>query len=347
MMIKDNTKEKIYLDYLKAIAAILVVVDHTIGFAGEHYNYFSDWLSYIKLFTKCVHVPLFLLIAGYLCHKKPFMKYLKGKINRILIPFWFFTTLKILYSLLLSRDFLHGNGMIDSLFDGYIIGRTYWFSYAIFIMYLLSAIIIVNCKENRQALLFVGVFIILFVLNILIEVLGFSFPESISVFGYEINYPFYQVQSVLHYYPFFLLGLIIQKKELITENFLRKNSTLMTIVSAAGTLMVILSIVLFNIDKIGFGMKLFFSLPIMTFLYYMTKRLSNKPNVFSELGKYSYQIMLIDGGAREVLFIVCVKTIGIQAYTLFILMAVNVFLSFLICRIAKKTRFAKYILGVG
>ena len=125
------------LDYLKAFAAFLVVLGHCL-------SYYTAWQP-LPLFAGIaedliyhVHVPLFFAISGFLCHRQPLRPYYKKKVLRVLVPFWFFAFLKVFFSTVIVRHFAHADTIGGQLYDAFVIGRAYWFAYAIFLMLLIA-----------------------------------------------------------------------------------------------------------------------------------------------------------------------------------------------------------------
>ena len=125
------------LDYLKAFAAFLVVLGHCL-------SYYTAWQP-LPLFAGIaedliyhVHVPLFFTISGFLCHRQPLRPYYKKKVLRVLVPFWFFAFLKVFFSTAIVRHFAHADTIGGQLYDAFVIGRAYWFAYAIFLMLLIA-----------------------------------------------------------------------------------------------------------------------------------------------------------------------------------------------------------------
>ena len=106
--IREENSHKTHIDYLKALAIIMVIVHHCLAYLGSTTNGISTAgeLSIVLLHTS--HVPLFCIIAGYLCHKQPVGKYYWKKVQRIIIPFITFSLLKLIYSVFISSEFSHG-----------------------------------------------------------------------------------------------------------------------------------------------------------------------------------------------------------------------------------------------
>ena len=121
------------LDYLKAFAAFLVVLGHGISYYASRYS-LPIFAGIAEDLIYQVHVPLFFTISGFLCHRQPLRAYYKKKILRVLVPFWFFAFLKVFFSTVIVRHFAHADTIGGQLYDAFVIGRAYWFAYAIFLM---------------------------------------------------------------------------------------------------------------------------------------------------------------------------------------------------------------------
>ena len=141
------------IDYLKAVAIIMVIVHHCLAYLSSTANGISrvGELSIVLLHTS--HVPLFCIIAGYLCHKQPVGKYYEKKVQRILIPFITFSLLKLAYSIFISSEFAHGGSSLgEQLLFSLLIGTQYWFAYAIFDLFLFAPLFWIrgggSCQED-------------------------------------------------------------------------------------------------------------------------------------------------------------------------------------------------------
>lgn len=75
-----------WLDISKGIGIFLVIIDHSLGPFNQQISYF--------------HMPLFFMIAGITFMKKGFVKFLIGKINRIMIPWIFWSIISAILSLI-------------------------------------------------------------------------------------------------------------------------------------------------------------------------------------------------------------------------------------------------------
>ena len=105
-----------------------------------------------------VHVPLFFTISGFLCHRQPLRAYYKKKILRVLVPFWFFAFLKVFFSTVIVRHFAHADTIGGQLYDAFVIGRAYWFAYAIFLMLSIAPLFWEKDENTAPRMLFEELF---------------------------------------------------------------------------------------------------------------------------------------------------------------------------------------------
>lgn len=117
----------LYLDAIKGLAILLVIMGHIHVFAARmaHPIY-----SYFMAFIKAVHMPLFFIIAGYFSQRPvstlpQLGRYLKDKTIRLLTPALLFLGLLTLWN----------RGTIDLSLKG-LLEAHYWFTPALFIYFL-------------------------------------------------------------------------------------------------------------------------------------------------------------------------------------------------------------------
>ena len=123
------------INLLRATAIILVVLHHSISYVNK-LDVTTAYSNFITIIS-AVHVPLFFMISGYLCHTQNVFKYYKKKILQILVPFLLFTSLKLVVNLF-SDQFSHAETVGDEILKAYVYGEYYWFSYALLIMIFLA-----------------------------------------------------------------------------------------------------------------------------------------------------------------------------------------------------------------
>lgn len=281
------------IDHLKAFAIVLVVFYHA--------RFLLD-LSYTDLPAICltialrnIHVPLFILIAGFLCHKQDIRSFFRKKLFRILIPFFFFSILKLLMNNLVNTGYLHAESLTTQLYDAFVCGQLYWFCYCLMILYLIAPLL-----WDRKILQWI-VLIALIAANVVVTGQNLQLTDVL------------QLQNVLYYSPFFVLGMILSGYSF--PGFLPEGRTADSPFSSKKFRRMTLSIVLCGaisltgaavtgylrfIRDIGdrsFLTDFIFGICVMYLLYLLTLltvRLRIIGRILEALGKYSYQIMLID-----------------------------------------------------
>ena len=133
-----DSRTRSNIDYLRGFAAFLVVFGHALSYYGAAYAALPRYAAILEDMIYQVHVPLFFVISGFLCHRQPMRPFYRKKALRILVPFWFFAALKLVYTSWISGRFAHASSLSGQLYDAFVIGQTYWFAYAIFLMFLLA-----------------------------------------------------------------------------------------------------------------------------------------------------------------------------------------------------------------
>lgn len=190
----SSMKRLAYIDNLKGLAMILVVMGHIIIFCGLNYD--NEYMKNIVM----IEMPLFLFLNGLVVKKLPILdnvNYLIRKFLQLIIPL---LSWGILITLFLHETYTHfwlhywkyGYWYLLTLFEFYII---YWIIGIIFsfIEYRISSTILRNCC-----------LILIFVIGYFTVQLGIRFlPEkALSIMSYF---------QVVDYYPYFFLGVAIKQ----------------------------------------------------------------------------------------------------------------------------------------
>ena len=185
------------LDYLKAFAAFLVVLGHCL-------SYYTAWQP-LPLFAGIaedliyhVHVPLFFTISGFLCHRQPLRSYYKKKVLRVLVPFWFFAFLKVFFSTVIVRHFAHADTIGGQLYDAFVIGRAYWFAYAIFLMLLIAPLFWEKDEKTAPRKAIIGM------------IAAAVFCAFCSIKELSLLTDVFQISRTVKHLPFFLSGMVLR-----------------------------------------------------------------------------------------------------------------------------------------
>ena len=74
------------VDFLKGFAMICMIIGHSIIVFPIDISHVS-WCESLHNFIYGFHMELIFLLSGFLYKKKDIVPYLKGKVNRILVPY--------------------------------------------------------------------------------------------------------------------------------------------------------------------------------------------------------------------------------------------------------------------
>lgn len=315
------TKKQSYIDYLKAIAAIFVVIHHALSYAKiQNANFVIEALYTLIV---CTHVPLFLCIAGYLCHKQPLGPYFKKKALRLLIPFVVFSLLKITYAILFDSTHAHANSIGAQFADAFLTGSLYWFIYAILIMYAAAPLLWKMKKGN------IVVFIALVTTSTLLEVSNISLGQYL------------QLHNTVTYGCYFVAGILIQQYATKLTTFSEKHKKKLLAVAA----LLIVGILCFKLNydhPMPHFLKVLVAFSMMYVLFRAAKTLPATIKPLSFIGNISLQVMLFDSFFKVVLF----KLIPATVITVWPIILINLLLTYLCCLIIKKIPIIRVLFGL-
>lgn len=156
-------KRKYWIDFLKIIACLFVVVNHNLIYLFEYsgYNSFSHLFYSILMGIVKISIPLFLMITGYLLLSRNdnYEKIIK-RIFRVLIPLVIMT---IIYSFLyIEKGNITIFGVFKQFFKGPI-NASLWYLYALIGIYLCVPFIkrMIKGFKDKDYLFFLICFLIL------------------------------------------------------------------------------------------------------------------------------------------------------------------------------------------
>ncbi len=272
---KDCCKKIIWLSILQGWSMLLVVIGHVV-LTDEMGDPQYPISSYLYNVIYSFHMPLFIFISGWLLYytsiakNRSYKEVLKSKLKRLLIPFYFFTSLTLLIKIILTQ-FVKRQVDINELIDTFILYssnplKELWFIVVLFVMmigYPLYAVMIKTIL-GEILMLFGGVMIF------------FLCPTDIHIlFFHKFIYLFF----------FFVLGIIVAHHKLIERLHL----------PITGGIAIFLFII-FNIystenhsliNFINSFTGIFFSVCLCLFLARWL------PSSFSSFRDYTFQIYLI------------------------------------------------------
>lgn len=183
-----------FLDLMKGIAIILVVLGHAIQY-GSGINFLTNNFFYERVVFKVIysfHMPLFMIISGYLfgttINKYSIKKLLLSRITKLLIPVFVWNCLFLM--LHFTAHFIHHTFMLHEIVEidlitglmSYISSsfQTIWFLWAIFWC---SLLVVLSNKLFKDSIF---VYLIAFILT-------FILPDSYNMALYKFMYPFFVI----------------------------------------------------------------------------------------------------------------------------------------------------------
>ena len=180
-------KRNIYIDILKAFAIICVVCGHCIQY-GSGADYLSQCLFFDNVIFKVIysfHMPLFMLISGYLfaysVNKTNWLQLIYSRVKTLVIPIMIWSIIPLVLSLVT----MFRNNELVSLF---LVIKKYvsislgnlWFLWAIFWCSLIVTLVRRFFKDSM----------IIYIVGML---LTFIVPDALGCHMYKFMYPFFVI----------------------------------------------------------------------------------------------------------------------------------------------------------
>lgn len=271
------------IHFLKAFAIIVVVFAHSLVWYSTNFGYEDNYFYKLAISILSVtHIPIFFAISGFLSHEQKIGNYIVKKVFRIIIPFIFFSTLKILYSYFFEKEMIHGEGFFGVFLEYYIIGSGYWFIYALFFVYL------------------IGIFLWRFDLKRLIAVLILSILLATIIDFINPTFDnYFQITNIVYYLPFFIVGMVYNKLRFIPKFKIKIKIALIVILVAYISISKVL--IARYIDH--FYLLSFINSTALVFLFSILFSFFRKiPFVIKMISNYSLQIMFLDSFFKVILF---------------------------------------------
>lgn len=204
----DINKRILYLDQLRSLAIICVIVGHVCTFFGE--GSYTNWIVSTSLISLVrVGVPLFLMVSGaLLLNRQLDMKiFFKKRARSVVVPFICWTVIFAIFGLIYFSDFagyeLSVKYFVDVLFGFKGVSTISWFIWFLLGIYLLIPIVNSFILENgstgaKYLLLLIFVFSVLF---------------SLGFFTDEVRNLFRSIYYFVNAIAFYILGYYIRYNE--------------------------------------------------------------------------------------------------------------------------------------
>lgn len=179
-----KNERNLFIDILKGIAIILVVLGHAIQYgSGEYfYNNKMYFSNIIFIFIYSFHMPLFMLISGYMffftTSKYSTVQVIISRFEKLLLPVFTFTVF-IFTRWHVFAGKIFKNGIIYTI-RSFIseFGNNLWFLWAVFIVSLIVLVVKVVFKDSL-------------IIYLLIFILSFLYTDSANFACYKFMYPYF------------------------------------------------------------------------------------------------------------------------------------------------------------
>ena len=195
------------INHFRAIAIVIIVAGHLYGVSGIKFDSFSQNVIGNLITGGTIN---FVFISGFLFHsvfynRFKYSKFLKSKMKRVLVPYFFLSVIPILFSLYTVPDYWNRIKSDDVIFGMYFISSlkflisgshliAYWYIPFIILVFLMSPLHIkfIQLKFTNQIL-------ILILLGLVSLFIHRPF-ERIEVFQ--------AIHSLVYFTPIYLFGII-------------------------------------------------------------------------------------------------------------------------------------------
>lgn len=199
------TKRKSYIDRLKGIAIILVVMGHVITFSMNHP--IDDKL--IKIISS-FHMPLFMFLSGFVLSSPPNYKKLAKRFKQLIIPF---LTIGLSYTLYMQHsieDFFTNDAKLG-----------YWYLFVLFIFNLFLLLFKLNTFNNNNLKILCDIIIAIVIYTVLwgLSKLDSKANNLLSIYFFIKVWPFFIVGHLINKYHN-LFNQLKQENNIYTISFI-------------------------------------------------------------------------------------------------------------------------------
>ncbi|MBO5138429.1 MAG: acyltransferase family protein [Bacilli bacterium] len=167
---------KSYLDVLKGIGAILVVLGHLVCYDGK-----------IKIYIYSFHMPLFFFISGYLFKfNSNLSEFIRKKFKRLMVPYFIYTIISMIVVFSIDGITISKREIFYNFF--FIKGSNYWNSSLWFLVVMFFVLILFNFLiyfKKRYSINLNKQYLFFFILLLLVSIILVTFNVKL-IFGLEI-----------------------------------------------------------------------------------------------------------------------------------------------------------------
>ncbi len=281
-MKKQNSANENLIDTLKGIAIFTVILGHVIQKTNAPEIYESIWYNPIYLFIYTFHMPLFMLISGYLAfgslQKRQPLAYLKSRTSSMLYNIVIWGTIHLV-TRIITRKFEFS---LLEIKNDYI--NSIWFLWAVLLLSIIIVIINGLMKKKPIFAIFLG-----FILSAISPIPGKTiFMYPFFIIGYLISANKEFVKKIYNKYN------ILPYKLIVYGFFLILYFVLLIMPGSKSFTLVITNVEIVLIDLLRYlvgAAGVFVVYDLAKNLCYKCKKMAG---VFSALGRMSMQLYVFN-----------------------------------------------------
>ena len=201
---KISPKRILYLDEIRSLAIILVVLGHIIRMYSKD---FTTWLIGSGIFSLTrIGVPLFFTVSGalLLTRKHDIMQFLEKRFKRVVLPFAFWIFVYMLLGVVIWNYTFTGEYCLGIILGSHGLASPFWFIWSLIGIYLLIPMLSSFIREYGD-FAFKYLIVITIVLS-LFSTVGFFKIEQ-AKYEFRVIYNFFSVMG------YFILGSYVHNNE--------------------------------------------------------------------------------------------------------------------------------------
>lgn len=198
-----SPKRILYLDEVRSLAIILVVVGHLTRLFSYDFN---SWLFCSGFFSLTrVGVPLFFTVSGalLLTRKHVIEEFLKKRFKRVVLPFVFWIITYILIGIIFLNYDLTPTFLMDTAFGVGDYSAIFWFIWSLIGVYLLVPVVSSFIREYKKGAEYL--ILITVILSLLYTIGFFDYPNM--KYNFKVVFYFFPV------FGYFILGSYLHNHE--------------------------------------------------------------------------------------------------------------------------------------
>jgi len=319
-----DKKKYLEMDRLKGLGILLVLLGHSIIVYPINIQDIS-WCMFLHDFIYSFHMPLFFVVSGFLyansSKRLPYMKNLKKKSLRLLLPYFVFSFFNLMTNYFLN-DFVNRkvDNFGEAIMDILLHGKFYWFLYVLFMIFMIIPLLEKLFVNKITTSLIVSILLVL-------RYTGIGTKE-------------FMLDLVLYYLVFFLCGYFLNRNYDKFLSLLKSKS----IILIATVLFLVFNIFSTGIPYILPLLGVFISLAIVL---KVKNELWN--NLLSFMGDSTLQIYLMEEFLFVIFRVILINILKVNnpAFLIITFFVLKVISSIVIIKfVVKKSNALRLIMGI-